>query len=69
MILPISYTLLPSFLDISRHPFASGGSGDLYEATLKSSKVFVKRGRVYSKDGPGKAITVYYPILSPPRRC
>ena len=45
-------------MDIGHQPVASGGSGDLYEATLDGSNVCVKRVRVYSKDGPGKAIRV-----------
>jgi hypothetical protein len=59
MILPSSYTLSPSLLNVSPHPVASGGPGDVYEGILDGSKVCIKRIRVYSKDGPKKAIKVH----------
>jgi hypothetical protein len=49
-----------SLLNIGHHPVASGGSGDVYEGTFDGSKVCVKRIRVYSNDGPEKAIKVYH---------
>ncbi|KAF9789363.1 kinase-like protein [Thelephora terrestris] len=55
-ILPASHTLPSQDLTISPQPFASGGSGDVYEGTFGRSKVCIKRVRVYSKDGPEKAI-------------
>ena len=58
MILPTSYTVSHSLLSINRQPAASGGSGDIYEGTLNGSRVCVKRVRVYSKYGPGKATKV-----------
>jgi len=61
MILPTSYTLSSVPLVVDRQPVASGGSGDLYEGTFNGSRACVKRGRVYSKDGPGKAIKVHHP--------
>jgi len=63
-ILPTSYTLSPSLLKIGRQPIASGGPGDVYEGTLKGSKVCVKRVRVYSKDTPEKATKARYPNAS-----
>jgi hypothetical protein len=62
VVLPTSHTLLPSDLDIGHHPVASGSSADVYEGALNDSKVCVKRIRVYSKDGPEKAIKVYRPV-------
>ena len=58
MILPTSYTLSPSLLNIGRQPVASGGSGDIYKGTLNGSSVCAKRVRVYSKEGPKKATKV-----------
>ena len=58
MKLPTSYTLSSSLLNIGRQPVASGGSGDIYKGTLNGSMVCVKRVRVYSKEGPGKATKV-----------
>jgi len=45
-ILPTSYTLSSHNLTISSEPFASGGYGDVYQATLDGSRVRVKRVRV-----------------------
>ena len=59
-ILPTSHTLSPSHLNVGPHPIASGGPGDVYEGTFKGSEVCIKRIRVYSKDGPGKATKVHY---------
>lgn len=64
-ILPTSYIHSSSLVDVGRQPFASGGFGDLYEATLDGSKVCVKRVRAYAKDSPGKAIRVHHPISFP----
>ena len=61
MILPTSYTLSSQVLTTGRQPFASGGSGDVYEGTLNGSKVCVKRVRVYSRDGSEKASKVRSP--------
>ena len=58
MILPTSYTLSSSLLNIGRQPVASGGSGDIYKGTLNGLNVCVKRVRVYSKEGPKKATKV-----------
>ena len=58
MILPTSYTLSSSLLNIGRQPVASGGSGDIYQGTLNGLAVCVKRVRVYSKEGPKKATKV-----------
>jgi len=58
MILPTSYTLSSSLLNIGRQPVASGGSGDIYRGTLNGLNVCVKRVRVYSKEGPKKATKV-----------
>ena len=63
MMLPTSYIISPSTLNIGHHPLASGGSGDVYEGTFNGSKVCVKRVRVYSKDGPEKATTVRCSII------
>ena len=60
MILPSSYTLTSSLLNIGGQPVASGGSGDIYKGKLNGSGVCVKRVRVYSKDGAGKAIKVHH---------
>jgi hypothetical protein len=59
-ILPTSYILSSSLLNIGRHPVASGGPGDVYEGTLNGLKVCVKRIRVYSRDGPKKVAKVRY---------
>lgn len=68
MILPNSYTLSSSPLNISPQPIASGGSGDLYEATLNNgSRVLVKRSRVYLKGDPEKATRVHPNTFSPSR--
>ena len=66
MILPTSYTLSSSLLNVDCQPVASGGTGDVYEGTLNNSRVCVKRVRVYSKDGPGKATKVGHPTVLPP---
>jgi len=58
MILPSSYTLSSSLINIGRQPLASGGSGDIYKGTLNGLEVCVKRVRVYSKEGPKKATRV-----------
>ena len=60
MILPTSYTLSPSLLNIDRWPVAWRGSDDVYEGTLDGSSVCVKRVRVYSNDGPKKTTKVHY---------
>ena len=58
-ILPTSYTLPLSVVSVGRQPVASGGSGrDIYEGSLNGLKICVKRVRIYSKDGPKKAIKV-----------
>jgi hypothetical protein len=62
MVLPTSHTLLSSDLDIGNQPVASGSSADVYEGTLNDSRVCVKRIRVYSTEGPQKAIKVYRPV-------
>jgi len=58
-----------SVLDISCHPIASGGPGDVYEGTFNGSKVCVKRIRVYSRDGPKEATKVRYPFDFPFCHC
>ena len=58
MILPTLYTPTSQVLTIGRQPVASGGSGDVYEATFNGLKVCVKRVRVYSEDGPERTIKV-----------
>ena len=60
MILPTSYTLSSSLLNIGPRPVASGGSGDVYKGTLDRSLVCIKRVRVYSKDGPAGATKVHH---------
>ena len=60
MILPTSYTLLPSQLKTDCLPLASGSSSDTYEGTLNGSKVCVKRVRVYTKEGPEQVTKVCY---------
>ena len=63
-ILPKSYTILPSLLNITRQPVASGYSGDdVYEGTLSGSKVCITRIPTHSKDGLEKALKVYRPIV------
>ena len=71
MILPASHILSSSVLTIDhRQPVASGGSGDIFKGTLNGAGVCVKRVRIYSKDGPDKAIKVcFYAITSPVNRC
>ena len=59
-ILPTSYTLSSSLLNVGHHPVASGGSGDVYKGSFNGSGVCVKRVRVYSKDGPKKATKVHF---------
>ena len=60
MTLPTSCTFISRDLVIGERPAASGGSGDVFEGKLGSSKVCVKRARVYARDGPQKAEKVYY---------
>ena len=60
MILPTSCTLSSSLLETDRQPLASGSSGDIYEGTLNGSSVYVKRLRMYSKEGPKKATKVHH---------
>ena len=60
-ILPTSYALPSGLLNIAPEPFASGGSGDVYEGTLDGSRVCIKRIWAYIQDGPQKATTVRYP--------
>ena len=60
MILPTSYILSPSVLDVGRWPVAMGGSDDVYEGTLDGSRVCVKHVRVYPKDVPKKTTKVRY---------
>ena len=55
VILPTSYTLPPQLLRTDPFPLASGGYGDVFEGTLDSSKVSIKRVRVYTQDGLQKA--------------
>ena len=57
-IFPPSHTLSPQVLAVDAHSIASGGSGDAYEGLLDGSRVYVKRVRVYSKDGPERATKV-----------
>ena len=59
-ILPTSYTLPSDLLKIGSDPFTSGGYGDVYRGTLGGSMVCVKRVRMYTQDGPHKAIKVCY---------
>ena len=69
MILPASYTLSSSLINISPQPVASGGSGNLYEATLgNGSRVFVKHSGVYLKGDTEKATKVCLNTL-PPSHC
>jgi len=66
MVLPTSYALSSSSLEIGRQPAASGGSGDNYEGSLNGSRVCVKRVRVYAKGDPKKAARVHrYLTVSP----
>lgn len=58
MILPTSYTLFSSLLDVNHEPFASGGYGDVYGGTLNGSMVCIKRVRVYTEGGSQKATKV-----------
>ena len=58
--LPTSYTLSPSVLNIGSDPFTSGGYGDVYDGTLDGSKVCIKRVRAYTNDDPKKAAKVRY---------
>ncbi|KAF9643194.1 hypothetical protein BDM02DRAFT_3151818 [Thelephora ganbajun] len=46
-ILPTSYMLLTDLVNIDSIPFASGAYGDVYHGTLNSSRVCIKRIRVY----------------------
>ena len=59
-ILPTPYMLSSDLLNIAPEPFASGGYGVVYEGSLNSSKVCVKRIQVYIQDGPQKAAKVHY---------
>ena len=59
-ILPASYTLSSDIVNIGPDPFASGGYGDIYQGTLDNATVCIKRVRVYTQEGPQKAIKVCY---------
>ena len=65
MILPASYIILSSVLDVGRQPVASGSSGNIYEGTLNGSRVCVKRIRIHSEDGPQGAIKVHFNAITP----
>jgi len=56
--LPISYTIPSHLLTVGSDPFAQGPYGDVYEGTLNDSKVCIKRVRMYTQEGPEKAIKV-----------
>jgi len=58
--LPPSYTLPSDVKKIGPDPFAQGGFGDVYEGTFDGSKVCIKRVRVYTQDGPEKALKARY---------
>ena len=49
-ILPTSYMLSPSLLNIGPIPSTSGGFSDAYEGTFDGIKVCIKRVRIYSKE-------------------
>ena len=57
-VLPSSYMLSSSLQDINPDPFALGGYGEMYKATLSGAMVCVKRMKVYTKDPPEKAMKV-----------
>ncbi|KAF9644348.1 kinase-like protein [Thelephora ganbajun] len=59
-ILPTSYALSSQVLLVGRQPVASGGSGDVYEATLNDLKVCVKRVRIYPKDNLVNPLKTFY---------
>ena len=63
MILPTSYAISSSLLNIGRHPVASGGPCDVYEGTFNDSRVYIKRIRVYSQDDRNKATKAGCPTL------
>ena len=65
-ILPTSHIILPPLLITSSHPVASGSCGDVYEGTLRRSKVCAKRVRTYVEDSSGKATRVRCSIVFPP---
>ena len=50
MILPKSFTFSPRDLSVSGQPFASGSSGDVYQGSLRDSRVCVKRIRISRGD-------------------
>lgn len=47
--LPTSYTILGTLLNTSTEPVSSGDFADIYEGTLKGSKVCVKQARISSE--------------------
>ena len=59
-ILPTSCTLSSHLLNMRSELFDSGGYGDVYKGSLDGSNVCIKRIRVYTKDGPEKAMKVRY---------
>jgi len=60
MALPTSYQIPSNLLKIDPEPFAFGGFGDVYHATLDGSRVCIKRLRMYTSDGPQKGTKVRY---------
>jgi len=57
-----SYLLEGSLSDLSNHPVASGGSGDVYERSSNCSRVRVKILRVYSEETLETNTVIFFPI-------
>jgi hypothetical protein len=68
-IFPLPYTLSPLDLAVCHQPVASGDSCGVYEGSLNGSRVCVKRVRIYTKDGPKKAIQVHFRCHHIPAYC
>ncbi|KAF9650992.1 kinase-like protein [Thelephora ganbajun] len=58
--LPQSYILESSLSILNKHPVASGGSGDIYQGSLKDLSVCVKRLRIYAGEETRGAKKTFY---------
>ena len=59
-ILPTSYMLSSDLLNVGPDPLTSRGSSDVYEGILGSSRVCIKRVRVYAQDDSQQDVKVRY---------
>jgi len=58
--LPTSYMIPSTLLNASAKPVSSGNFAEIYEGTLKGSKICVKQARISSKDSSQTALEVHH---------